>query len=138
MPSSLECNHTFCAHCLETSLIYNQICPMCRTPVSQDRMILNGKNVNKEIQDRLSKHIDIEYLEKREELISKEKSINQKKEIVIEYGNLYIPLPTTGKKSKIKWTLYVKVISSPTPKPIKSVKLNIILILILIKPRLLN
>jgi len=45
--------------------------------------------------------------------------------IIIEYGNTSIPLLPNKPKSKCKWTLYVKVVSSPVKNPIKSVEFDI-------------
>ncbi|WP_288985194.1 RING-HC finger protein, partial [uncultured Flavobacterium sp.] len=84
-PISLPCTHNFCTYCLETSLIYNPSCPLCRKEVNESlNNIISEKNINKALQEKIATSCDSEMLKNREEMILKERS--KSRNLIIEYG----------------------------------------------------
>ncbi len=126
-PISLPCNHTFCFFCFERCLSYNPHCPICRKEIEENKIneIIKSKKINKDIENLTIKLIGLENYEKKiNEILVEKKELN-KNQIQIEYGNLTEPLNSQKSftpKTKCKWTLYVKVIKTPSNLPIEKVE----------------
>jgi hypothetical protein len=74
----------------------------------------------------MNKYVDTELLKQMEENILKQRAKEKNNSIKIEYGNTSIPIPSSkNSKTKYRWSLFVKVISSPKQNPIKQVEFDI-------------
>lgn len=99
---------------------------MCRKMIDiKEKSITDQSIVDKKLEEYIRQKVDASILQARMQAIEQQRKIKENA-IRVEYGN-YAELIQNNKnfKNKYKWTLFVKVLSSPIKNPISYIEYNI-------------